>query len=402
MGLLPAGISATTGTMFIRRTVILLMLTMLPARAETRSWTLPDGSNLQAQITGIHDGKVALTPVNGKTPIEVPAASLKAPDRAVVAEWVPPGRRQAGANSTVQRNAGGWPLTVTLKEDPATTVVEENRAEKRFVYRSDHFEFHCTQRLNGEVVREFSRLFEVTFETVAALPLRLAPEPPRGYWRIVLYPTKPEYFAAGGPEGSGGLFRGSTGEVMVPLPNLGVERAGQRWIMKNREGNQPLIHEVTHQVMGSWLTVLPVWLVEGSAEYLAAARYTTGKLTLHASFDNMFAFLTEQKGISGRDIDLRHPKRLMVMSLEKWASDLASREGLKNYYSSMLLFYYFSHLEGDGSGRGVIEYFQARPGSKTPDDDTMERDRLLLHGRGWDALWEDVLRAFAGIKIRLS
>ena len=172
--------------------------------------------------------------------------------------------------------------------------------------------------------------------------------------------------------------------------------------LHDREGNQPLIHEVTHQVMGSWLTVLPVWVVEGSAEYLAAARYSTGKLTLHAGFDNLFTFLTEQKGVSGRDIDMRHPQRLMVMDHEKWGRDLASTQGLKNYYSAMLLFYYFTHLDGDGHGRGMIEYFKARPGSKTPEDDRGERERFLLRGRSWETLWADLLRTFAGMRIRLS
>ena len=130
--------------MFIRWSFITFVLTMLPVRAEVREWSRPDGGTLMAQITGIQEGKVHLMPVNGRTPVEVLTSSLNAPDRAAVAEWVPPGRRQAGENSTVQHNAGGWPLTVTLKENPITMVVEENKAEQRFVYRSDHFEFHCT------------------------------------------------------------------------------------------------------------------------------------------------------------------------------------------------------------------------------------------------------------------
>jgi hypothetical protein len=389
----------------------LLLLTALAgaAHAELRTWALPDGRTLNARISGIEDGKVLLLPANGNTTVPVFTHQLRGTDRAAVDAWVPPGRRAPGVNAGITRNPSGWPLTVALKEDPAFIVVEENRDAQRYIYRSDHFEFTSRQRLNGRIVREFSRLFELTFETVAALPLRLDPEPPRGYYQVVLFATNAEYTAAGGPKKSGGLYRGSTGEVMVPLPSLGVrkQRAGH-WTMENLGDNQPLLHEVTHQVMGPWLTVLPMWLIEGTAEYLAAARYSAaarydaGKLTLHAGPDNLFTFLREQMGVPGRAIDLRHPQRLMVMDFDKWQRDLAGRDGIKNYYSAMLLFYYYAHLDGDGTGRHLMDYFKARVASPTPDDDTADRDAHLLRGRSWDALWNDIARALAAYKVKLS
>lgn len=380
---------------------MVLGLMCLPAAAAPRAWTLPDGRQLRATMTGIEGGKVQLLPHNGKATVSIPTAGLIPEDRSIVDAWVPEGRRAAGSNAVVRRDAAGWPTMVALREDPSVTVVEENRERRRFVYRSDHFEFVSSQRLNGEIVREFSRLFEVTYESVAALPLGIHPEAPRGWFRVQLYATEAEYEAAGAPPASGGLFRGSTGEVMVPLPNLGVKQVKNRWIMDNRDGNQPLIHEVTHQVMGAWLSVLPVWFVEGSAEYLAAGRCANGKLTLHADFDNLAAFLHEQKGIAGRDIDLRHPQRLMIMSHDQWAKDLAGPGGIKNYYSAMLTFYYFCHADGDGSGRNLIEYCKARVASLTPSDDRLERDRYLLRGRSWETLWQEMIKAFAARRYRI-
>lgn len=393
-----------------RWTMILRVLFSLLACAcpglgnDLRSWTLPDGRKLNARISGIEGGKVLLMPSNGSSPVPVLTQALRGTDRAVVDAWVPPGRRTAGTNVEITRNPAGWPITVVLKEDPAFTVVEEDRNERRYIYRSDHFEFSSRERLNNQIVREFSRQFELTFETVAALPLQLDPEAPRGYFKVVLYSTHAEYQAAGGPKESGGLYRGSTGEVMVPLPALGVERVGDRWKMQDRRGNQPLLHEVTHQVMGPWLTVLPMWLIEGMAEYVGAGRYSVRRLTLHSGLDNVFAFLRDQMGVPDRKIDMRHPQRLMVMNFEKWQGDLAasSSNGIKNYYSAMLLFYYFAHLDGDGTGRKLMAYFKARVASRTPDDDTADRDRHLLRGRSWEKLWEDLARAFAPYKIKLS
>jgi hypothetical protein len=384
-----------------RALLLLFTAALLRAEAQERDWTLPDQRSLRAVITGIEGGRVLLTPPNSNAPIAVETAQLADADRAAVNQWVPPGRRGPGLNAIVTADARGWPLSVALKEPPAVVVVEQNREAGRYIYRSDHFQFTSSERLNGEIVREFSRLFEVTYETVAALPLGIRPEAPRGYFKVMLYASIEDYHAAGGPKGSGGLFRGATGEVMVPLPNLGVEKVSGRWKMKDREGNQPLIHEVAHQVMGSWLTVLPIWMVEGSAEYLAAGRYSTGKLTLHGTMDHMQAFLLEFKGVKERDIDMRHPKRLMTMNHAQWAKDLASSEGLKNYYSAMLLFYYFAHKDGAGDAAGLKAYFKARPASATPEKDAADRDLHLLRGRSFDQLWDGITAAFATHRIKI-
>jgi hypothetical protein len=390
--------------MILRVLVSLIACTFAGMAKELRTWTLPDGRTMIGRISGIEDGKVLLMPANGASPVPVLTQALRGTDRAAVDTWVPPGRRAAGTNVEITRNPAGWPITVALKEEPAFTVVEENRDERRYIYRSDHFEFSSRERLSGKIVLEFSRQFELTYETVAALPLQLDPEAPRGYFKVVLYTTHAQYQAAGGPKKSGGLYRGSTGEVMVPLPALGVERIGDRWRMQSRGGNQPLLHEVTHQVMGPWLTVLPMWLIEGMAEYVAAGRCSVRKLTLHSGLDNVFAFLREQMGVPDRSIDMRHPQRLMVMDFDKWQGDLAasSSNGIKNYYSAMLLFYYFAHLDGDGTGRNLMAYFKARVASRTPDDDAADRDRHLLRGRSWEKLWEDLARAFAPYRIKLS
>jgi len=368
--------------------------------AAPRVWTLPDGRKLTATVTGIEGGHVLLLPENGKSPSRIPTSGLNESDRAEVDRWVPPGRRAAGTNTEVKRDAEGWPVSVVLKDLPTVTVVEENRPSSRYVYRSDHFEFTSTQRLSADIVREFSRVFEVNFEAVASMPLGITPEAPRGYFKVTLFPSIAAYTAAGAPAGSGGLFRGSTGEVMVPLPNLGVRRSGNRWIMDGRGDNQPLIHEVTHQVMGTWLSILPVWMVEGMAEYLAAGRCSNGRLTLHADFDQILEFLNTQKGVKGRSMDVRHPQRLLPMSHDKWAADLAGPSGLKNYASALLAFYFFCHA--DDSGTGIIAYFKARPASPTPDNDAAERDKFLLRGRDWDTLWKEMTAAFEQRRFRIS
>ena len=206
-GDLPRGrVSATPAGMKLSIALLLLALTW-SARGELRTWTLPDGRTLNARISGIEDGKVLLLPANGTTPVTIITQALHSTDRAAVDAWVPPARRAAGVNAEITRNPSGWPLTVVLKEDPGFTVVEENREERRFIYRSDHFEFSSSERLNGQIVREFSRLFELTFESVAAMPLQLDPEAPRGYFKVVLFSTVAQYVGRAFDDSSVGVVR---------------------------------------------------------------------------------------------------------------------------------------------------------------------------------------------------
>ncbi len=384
------------------------MLVLVPAvagRAEFRDWRLPDGRSVRAELREIRNGQLVLREENRRVPVTVPVSGLGEADRAYVRGWRPaPQEAPAPAvgRATVERDAAGWPVAVALREAPVVTVVEENRAAQRFVYRSAHFEFTCSERLSREIVREFSRIFEVTHEAVAALPLGIEPAAPRGWHRVRLFSDREAYLTAGGPQGTGGAYVGATGEVLVPLPQLGVQRSGSRWIMDHGEGHQLLVHEVTHQIMGPWLTLLPMWIVEGSAEYLTAGRWSGGRLVLQPRTRLLRSYLAEVRGIDGQEADVRSLQTLMTMDHEAWTRRMTGPEAHKNYASALLLFDYFCHRDGDGTGAGLAAYFRARLLSKTPDDDRTDREAHLLRGRDWKALTSDFEKAWRadGWKLR--
>lgn len=402
---------------------LLLMAVVLTGagrlQAESRMWTSTDGKFIQAELVDVLNGEAVLMVTGQPAPVRVPFARLSQADQEYIKTWTKPGpapgaaeKKAAdktkpegveldatgfpiGKNSTVDRDKHGWPEVVALKAKPSFTLVKEDKETKEFIYRSDHFEFVSTQRLSGEIVREFSRLFETTFETAVALPLRLDPKPPADFFRVKLYESTQAYFEAGGLKGSGGMYTSRTKEVLVPLPNLGVKRMGERWVLEARDGNHTLIHEVTHQVMHSWMPRLPVWIIEGAAEYVQAGRYAPGRLTLRGYGKNL-----EQNGAGGREVKTTDLETLMAMDHPAWLAALAKGGAGRNYRSAMLLFYYFCHEDGDQSGKQMIDYFQSRKGKRGTD--AVEREKYLLRGRDAETLRKDFKRGLASVGISLE
>lgn len=396
------------------------------AAAELRMWTSADGKNLQAELVDVLNGEAVLKIPGQAANSRVPFARLSAADQEYIKTWVKPaapaktppakpgkdagaagddetlkdaGGFPIGGNSLVKRGGNGWPEVVALKEKPAFTVVKEEKSENAFIYRSNHFEFISTEKLSGEIVREFSRLFETTFEAVVALPLNLDPKPPAGFFRVKLFETKSAYYAAGGLEGSAGMYTGRTKEIMVPLPFLGVKKIGERWILEDGDGNSTLVHEVVHQVMHDWLGVLPTWVTEGVAEYITAGRYSKGRLTLRGHGKNMLEY--RQGG--GRNVETIRLDKLMTMDAGTWAKALTNDSAGVNYLSAMLLFYYFCHEDGDKTGKVMIDYFKARRAKGDFDDnDQKDREEFLIRGRDAAALQKDFRKGLASAGIRID
>jgi len=393
--------------------------------AESRMWTSSDGKHMQAELVDVRNGEAVLKLPGAASTVRVPFTRLSPGDQEFLKSWVKPGAIPAtpvkpaagkpaalptdgeeiqldaqgfpiGGNSTVKRDENGWPEVVALKEKPAFTVVSEDKKANTFTYRSDHFEFFSTQRLSGEIVREFSRLFETTFEAVVAMPLRINPSPPDGFFKVVLYETKEAYFTAGGIPGSAGMYTSRTKEIMVPLPFLGVKQIGERWVLDDRDGNHTLVHEVVHQVMHDWLGSLPTWVTEGIAEYITAGRYASGRLTLRGHGKNM----EDYKSSGARETRTLALADLMDMDGETWAKALETGGAGRNYRTSMLLFYFFCHEDGDKTGKVMIDYFNAR--RKKRDNDRNDRESLLIRGRDAITLQKEFKRGLASVGIRVE
>lgn len=136
-----------------------------------------------------------------------------------------------------------------------------------------------------------------------------------------------------------------------------------------------LIHEMTHMMMHDVLDLLPMWFIEGSAEYTACIPYSKGEFEpplVAWGISKLF----EQPVIDENGRRLPNAPRfamdkLLLMNSREWTQQATGRPTgppdakpdslatLALYRSSLLLTYYFMNVEGDGKGTHLLQYLEA-------------------------------------------
>jgi hypothetical protein len=375
-----------------------------------RTWTSTDGKKIEATMLGVKGDGVEIRMANGSTFV-VPLARLSAEDQAFVtaAGTAPKGEAAAaiGGPAAVVAAAANpaaakeWPRTVALAEKPEVIVVREDAEKKEFVYRSPHYEFQCDSKLGANVVREFGRMFEATYQLNCLLPLdwKPKPEPLREFFLARLFTNKDDYFAAGGVQGSAGIYNTGVKALMVPLSSLGVKMVGSRVSLENNseDDNGTLIHEITHQMMNHWLRPLPTWLIEGSAEYVEMLEYNSnGRFSLMGMERQLKKYVNRMYWDGdGKRYVMLDLEELMGLDGRRWAAALGKDgNATQNYGSAGLLTYYFYHLDGEGDAKHMIAYLRALQEVKTREQGAPLLKQHLMRERTHQQLAEDVKKAF--------
>ena len=374
------------------------------AADEFRAWTSADGRKIEAAFVGFENGQVRIKLRNGAVSA-VALDRLSAPDQEFVKQKAAapapsatePSKEQPAAEKT-------WLRTVSLDEPPDPEVVKEDAAAKEFVYRTAHYEFQCDSKLGANVVKEFARIFEATYLVNCKLPLDLKPKPEqlRTCFLARLYTNKEDYFKAGAIPESAGTYLSSMKALIVPLDSLGVKMAGSRVVLQNStdRDNATLIHEITHQMMNHWMDRLPVWYIEGSAEYVAIAKYERGRFNFAQMSDRVRDYL-QWRGGQGKKFVMMHPAELMNVDSEQWIAAMGGSQSQQNYGSAALLAFYFYHLEGNGDGASMIAWL--RDIEKATDESAVKAAtaKHLVRERTPEQLEKDVKAALrkAGIDI---
>lgn len=367
-----------------------------------RTWTDTGHRQIEAVLVRASAEAATLRLPNGST-ITVPLANLSASDRAwlnskAASPSSPPGATPGAVLDS--RSDGGWPRTVTLDGAPDIKVIKEDSAKSEYIYASDHFEFHCDSALSPNVVREFSKVFEATRLLNSKLPLNLDPEPEdhRSKFQARIFTNRSDYLKAGGMKRSGGVYSPADQAIMVPLDSLGVRRVGTHIYMDATQDYSTLAHETTHQMMNHWLPVLPVWYIEGSAEYVEIAKYTNGRFSLVQQDSRLRDRLYTWGGY--RTFEMVPIEELMTMSYDSWSAAFATPSGSwRNYASALALTYYFYHLDGSGDGSEFKSYLAAIRDSHSSAEREAIAQRYLLRGRGYATLQSDVQKALRRIGI---
>jgi hypothetical protein len=187
-------------------------------------------------------------------------------------------------------------------------------------------------------------------------------------------------------------------------------------------------------MMHDYLPFLPIWVIEGSAEYTEMIPYNAGRF-LTASHERgikeyIKAAADRQLPLTGMGQALEH----MNLTTEAWhaRANSGSTEQFRLYVTSCLLVYYFCHLDGDGKGTRFFQYLdkirEAReawsaffkdprvrlredgafsyPGdvslpSKARDDSYgIEHLSILLDGRDKEAMHKAIVEGYKKIGVR--
>lgn len=382
----------------MKRSSILLPLvlgcaTLLHAESprSVRTWTDPTGRTLQAALLGFDSGQVTLQFPDGKT-TRLQALQLSEADRQFITRSIaevfdPITGKEVPMSGAVKREemsftAGRrWPSSLTATR--SLLFAREAGYDKELQcqkFRTRRFEYLLHEGVN--ISEELARVFEGTYELLRASPWGIQARPLDNFFRVEVFRTMDDYHSLGGPEGSSGVYIPSQRIFKLPLQSLGLSLPPGYRVIDPTHQMATLIHEMTHMMMHDVLDLLPMWFVEGSAEYASCIPYSDGVFTPPQVRSGLIRELARPVKTGVGDQAVQPPllpfEQLLNINMRQWheyaitgsvtpgpgpkivptgPSDPVRMASL--YRSSLLLTYYFMHLEGDGKGTRLLQYLEA-------------------------------------------
>lgn len=383
----------------VRILFLSLLLGSFAAADQSVVWTTTQKRTFEASFVKL-DGENAIFKQEGSGRLfATPVALIHPKDHFRLKVMSPAGTALPPARS----NFGGpWPRGVRLTSDASSKVVSENRQEGIYVYESANYRFHCNAKLTLDVLRNFATMFETTHQFSKALPLSMSPaRTDRGKLTILLFDSMDSYYRSGGIPGTAGVFNSRSGQVLVPMESLGLQRVGNDFRLDPKGGsNAVLIHELAHQLSPAayYAHGARGWFSEGLAEYMSVTPYHWGYFQPDPHGNAVLSYVSAygQDGKQGRALgkSIRVPK-LRTFMLMDYGSFSANAN--TNYGLGLLLVHYFFHMQDGGRPMRVTQYLKNLHDGKTGE----EAIAPLLGGGTFEKLEAEITEAWGrkGIQI---
>lgn len=387
----------------IRRSFLSLTCACLllgSVHAEVRTWTWQDGRQFSGEYISSEEGKVCVL-VNGRER-NITVSMLGQADQQYVREKQQMQQAPGSAHENNNFNSR-WPSSSVMEDKLRAKMIEEN--EGSYIYETTHFRFLSPEKLSLSTVSEMGRIFEGAYSANMLIPLNA---PCRRYEgnlddKLVarLFATKESYAEAVGPEHaeSAGLFNGEA--VMVPFESLGFVKKGAVYAKAPgaRIDSHTLVHELTHQmtIYGANYR-LPIWFAEGIAEYMGITPYKNGKLAFTGTKKALASYVIGGPGTNARQLGTHFTSPPLRTFLEQSVEEFQSAMGDTiqfNYGMSLVMFYYFAHIDGKGDAARLKRWMRALQAGECKPTDYAR----LLDGRTWNELEKDVAK---GVKSKLG
>jgi hypothetical protein len=369
-----------------------------------RIWADEQGRNTKATLLRIDKDNAILQMPDGRE-IPFPIAKLSKNDQLWIKNYsVENEKTETKEACEPKLNFDDpWPDRIRFDEDPQITVIKEDKEKKEFVYESANYRFNCDVMLTQSLVKSFAVLFETTHEFVRTLPIALDGGSKKdGKYEILLFEEEKDYFAAGGPPGSAGVYIGGKNIVMVPLTSLGVKKAGSKYLVDRSKSSKTLPHELVHQ-----LTPHPYyaegsmgWFTEGIAEYVAVTPYrNAGTFSVKSNTKPFIEYVTAfgDKGKGGRGLGEKiNIGPLKSFMLQSYASFTGNAQ--VNYGTGLLITNYFFHMDREEDGARIKKFLKAlREGKRG--EAALD---VLLDGQTWEELEADIAKAYGSKGVRFT
>lgn len=367
----------------------------------SRTWTDLQKRTIEGTLVSADEKTIVVR--MKKKQARIPLAKLSKDDREYVSLWLktqatktaattdppPKGPIPSKPNDPEQGGVVSAPLEALVPRSTgpiqAFAVETGEKEAGAYAYTTPHFKFISDRPLTTRLVNGFSVLYEATYEAVKNLPwgARLDPGKGREHFVVKLFSKESDYLKAGGMPGSAGTAVGPLS--LVQIRYLGVRDTGRRLILEDIKANQVLIHELTHALRDHVDRGLPIWAVEGSADYVASAPYhPSGKYDFSKRMEAAVNYLAKQRAIQRSfTFPMGMEKFLGLSRTEFYQAEQGVGEGAIVHYAAALLTYsWFWHGDRGADGQGepgapIRKWLEAM---KTEEDERRVR-HILLDGR---------------------
>lgn len=319
--------------------------------------------------------------------------------------------REMGVKNVRVKSPGDWPRSVSVPKDTEVQEMASGAQGAGFTYVSNNFAFVSKAKLQPEAQKTVARLCECAYAACKAIS-EVLPVPrssaDRGEKKFVveLQPSMEEYFAAGGPTNSAGVFLGAyrkTGgplkeadiavdKVMIPFPSLGIGRSGK--VEREDIDTHALVHELTHQQF--LLNALPIWANEGWAEYVGYVPYVGEDLDFDRGFSLILHAAKQRAERGALDFDFKL-EDFFTMNQQTMYGYMP--QGKDTYMLSVMTVAFFVHLDGKKGVDAMKAYLQALLDGKSPEEAAQE---LIKPHRTAARLQQDFIRAWRSKKVKVS
>ena len=319
--------------------------------------------------------------------------------------------REMGVKNVRVKSPGDWPRSVSVPKDTEVQEMAGGAPGAGFTYVSNNFAFVSRQKLQPEAQKTVARLCECAYAACKAIA-EVLPVPrssaDRGEKKFIveLQPGMEEYYAAGGPTNSAGVFLGAyrkTGgplkeadiaidKVMIPFPSLGIGRSGK--VEREDIDTHALVHELTHQQF--LLNSLPIWANEGWAEYVGYVPYVGEDLDFDRGFSLILHAARQRAEHGALDFDFKL-EEFFTMNQQTMYGYMP--QGKDTYMLSVMTVAFFVHLDGKKGVDAMKAYLQALLDGKSPEDAAQE---LIKPHRTAARLQQDFIRAWKSKKVKVS